>query len=493
MNKKILLFILLGSIIFIICIIMATLYFTTDILKSNETLFWKYFSRVSEIKDLIIDDKLIIQEKFKNDNSYISDGDIELNIVQGENSTKKLNLKTSSRYNINSKRTYSSLSLMNGDLGIFDISYINSGDIYAIKCDEVTQNYIGIRNLNLHELLKNYGIDSNIPISNSIKLNEYIESFNIDEQTKEYINKKYGTSILNNISENKYISYKEEIDINGIIHTTNTYELRTTLNNVKKIILEILKNAKSDDVLLLLISQKLEALSLSENYTNIENLKLNLENIIENINKLELENDISIRVYEERGKTIRINAEIPNLCSIIFDNSNENKSLTIDIYNNKENILNIDNRLNNEIIDLNKYEESQNNIENIITRVKIEKEIANNNNIMKIKIIPNLNREEISANIQITISDIQNNSFSNSILLSANIISNEKTKSILISYKNNLTKTNQGEEVMELTDANTVIANNYSKSEFVPYITKWNEIFINKLNEKLKILGFENM
>ena len=68
----------------------------------------------------------------------------------------------------------------------------------------------------------------------------------------------------------------------------------------------------------------------------------------------------------------------------------------------------------------------------------------------------------------------------------------EKSKTIQISYDTSTTKTNEIEEIEELTDANTVIANNYSKEEFVPFITKWNELFTDKINEKLEILGFTN-
>ena len=121
---------------------------------------------------------------------------------------------------------------------------------------------------------------------------------------------------------------------------------------------------------------------------------------------------------------------------------------------------------------------------------KIEKEITNNN-MITFRLIPDINEEQ-NIIVQVNLSNIQNNSFVNSMLATINMSDEEKSKIIQISYDTSTTKTNEIEEIEELTDANTVIANNYSKEEFVPFITKWNELFANKINEKLEILGFTN-
>ena len=43
-------------------------------------------------------------------------------------------------------------NLKNGQDNLLSFSYINSGNIYAIKCEDLLKYYIGIRNENLKKL-----------------------------------------------------------------------------------------------------------------------------------------------------------------------------------------------------------------------------------------------------------------------------------------------------------------------------------------------------
>ena len=89
---------------------------------------------------------------------------MSLVIEQGENSSKQLNATTNARHDQNTGRTYAEAILKNGDIDLFKVSYINSGDIYGIKCDEIFPNYVGIQNADLSQLAANLGIpNSNIP------------------------------------------------------------------------------------------------------------------------------------------------------------------------------------------------------------------------------------------------------------------------------------------------------------------------------------------
>ena len=95
-----------------------------------------------------------MQYNFKQNNSYISTGNLSFIRVQGEESSKQFSVDTTSRHDISTGRTYADAVLKNGELDLFKVSYINSDDIYAIKCDEVYERYkLELENINQEKLI----------------------------------------------------------------------------------------------------------------------------------------------------------------------------------------------------------------------------------------------------------------------------------------------------------------------------------------------------
>ena len=152
------------AVVLVVTIIVTIMLLSTDALKSDRELFWNYFAQNVDVSDFIFKNKLESQYEFKENNSYTSSGDLSLVIEQGENSSKQLNATTNARHDQNTGRTYAEAILKNGDIDLFKVSYINSGDIYAIKCAEVTPVYIGFRDGKPYEIFCGKSEDSfNIP------------------------------------------------------------------------------------------------------------------------------------------------------------------------------------------------------------------------------------------------------------------------------------------------------------------------------------------
>ena len=489
MKRKMALIVAPIVIIIIILIILAIIYLTTDVFKTDTELFWKYFAQNQDVLILLLNDKISMQNEFKKNNSYTSQGKLLFELQQGENSSKKFDVETNLRYDVNTNRTYADAKLKNGDIDLFKVSYINSEDIYAIKCDEVFPNYVGIKNLNLNELANKYGINSNIIIPDTINLNNFKNLFEITDEQRKYIANTYFAIIINNIAKEQYEKKEETIEIDGIMHKTNMYKVLIKGEEIKKVFIDCLNNLKSDDESLTIISNKLSDLQLGVQYTDLNNLRLKIEELIEQIQKSEIEEDINIYVYEENGVTVRTILQISNIITLTYD---KNTSLTIDfINNNSTNIIdNVTEGDNNEIINLNEYENNQKN-ENAITRIIITKEETNESGINKIKIIPSIDNEEKYIYIESSMSNIQNNAFSNSFSIELSSLKNEKKEIAKIVYNTNNTKVTDVEEIMELTNSNTAIANNYEANQFKEFIKNWSDIFVNKLREKLVMLGFE--
>ena len=226
MRKKKFLIIVPIVVILIVAAVIAVLYFTTDLFKPTNDLFWKYFAQNQDIISILANDNNAIQSQFKQNNTYTSSGNVSFVMEQGENSSKQFTVETTSRHDVNTGRTYADATLKNGDIDLFQVSYINSEDIYAIKCDEVFENYVGIRNSGLKELATNYGVENVNNIPDSFNVNDFINAMEITEAQKQHILDTYLPIIQNRILEEQYTKTNEQIQIEGNSYSANVYTVQ---------------------------------------------------------------------------------------------------------------------------------------------------------------------------------------------------------------------------------------------------------------------------
>ena len=327
-KKKILLIIIPIVIVLIIAAIIAVLYFTTDLFKSNEELFWKYFAQNQDVFDVIKNDKQAEQSQFKTNNSYTSDGNLSLVIAQGENSSKQLNVVTTARHDITTNRTYADATLKNGDIDLFKASYINSGDIYAVSCDEIFQGYVGTENSGLTQLAANFGIE-NFP--DSINVNEYTNLLDVTDEEWAHISETYLPVIMNVISKESYTKSSEEIQVNGQTYNANVYGIQITGENLKQLIINALTTLRGDTQTLVMLSNKLSTLGLGIEYTDTSNLALKIDELIDNMQNVTIGDNLYINVYENNGEVIRTEINLENTINLVYDRTSSSSSLTIDL------------------------------------------------------------------------------------------------------------------------------------------------------------------
>lgn len=484
MNKKILIFLPIG-IILIIAIIILILYFTTDIFKSNEELFWKYFAQNEDLSNIYINDKSISQTELKQNNSYITEGNISVLIEQGQDSSKQLNLVTTSRHDLNTQRTYADATLKNGELDLFKVSYINSSDIYGIKCDEVLPNYIGIQNSGLSELASSYQLQNAQNIPDSIDFNQYTNFLDITDAQKTHIAEVYVPIIMNSIAKDQYINSEEQINVNNASYDVNVYSVEITGEELKEIIINCLNTLKSDTETLILISNKLSVLGAGTDYTDTANLSSKIEELIIEIEGQTIENSLSVSVYEQDGNLIRTSVIMDNVFNITYDKESNFYNLIIDFKNRN---VGSGTETDDGIIDLTQV----NTNDYITTRIEFNKQVEANQTVNSIKINPDINNAEEYISFTYNLSSIQNNIANNSYELVLSSIDNNMIHRTSISYTNNLTRMDQVDEIEELNSSNTAIANNYGAEEFKTFFNTWTELLANKFSEKLVVLGFEN-
>lgn len=478
MKKKLIIIIPIIAIA-LIAIIITILYFTTDLFKSNEELFWKYFSQAEDITKIIDNDKGEAQENFKQTNSYTCNGEISFVLTQGENSSKQFNAVTTSRHDLATNRTYSDITLKNGELDVFKVSYINSGDIYGIKCDEIFGSYVGIQNSNLIELGKNYGIE-NMP--NSVDKNEYTDLLELTDAQKQHLVDIYLPIVNKYVPKEQYEKVKENIDINGVSYTANVYKIELAGDTVNSILIECLNTLKTDTETLMIVSEKMSKLGFGTEDT--ANIISEIDGIIGELQSTPIQDSLTISVYENDGNNICTQINFGNKISAVYEKVNNISRLSMDISYEKETA-----ESNEDIIDLNALVENN----NITSRIIIEKNINENTTTNNIQIVPDIQNSEENINISLNLSTVQNDNINNSYIIVLNQFEDDKKNTTTINYNNNIVKTDTVEEIEELSGSNTAIANNYTKDQFTVFIKSWSNIFVDKLSEKMTTLGVEEI
>ncbi len=552
-KKKILMIVIPVAAIVIIGIIFAILFFATDIFKSDEEQFWTYMAQNEDITTVLENDKLAAQTDFKSGNSYNSTGNFTFSLTQGENSSKTFNVVTTARHDINNGRTYADATLKNGDIDLFNVSFIKNqdatnGDIYAIKSSDVVDAYVGFRNAGLKQLAAKYNISTDV-VPDTINIDDYTNVFDLTDEQKQHIYDTYLPIIQNNISKDNYAKTNQDVQIDGETYNANVYAVQFTGDQLKQIIIDCLNTLKTDTETMVLISNKASTLNMGVEYTDMTNLTMKINNLIETINNSDLSNNTTtIYVYENYDETIRTVVDIENFIEITYDRINSKQILTIDytqgsletiidttsMTQSSNNILGNDNTLDTtseatindtntdsnimlenltttenavdnvetsntanvvddtNVIDLNAAETTNGQENATVTRLVITKTANDQNTSNNITIIPDLN-DESTNNISITydMSAVANDTINNSynITISTNDILTGSSSTTTIDYTTNTVRADQVEEIQELTDSNAVIANNYDANQFTAFMNQWITAFSQVLTEKMATIG----
>jgi len=452
--------VLIISIIIIILIvggISAYLILKTDIFKSPQESFLKYFMQNKELMNIIENSNDTKQNEYKKQNSYISNGNLIISLQEDDGSSQNMNFEILTNNDNQNKRKYSEVKLKNEDSDLLKVSYINSEDIYAIKCEDVLQYYIGIKNSNLKETLKNWGIvdqETLKSIPDSITLEEV--SNTLPEENIKAFTDKYINLIIQNISKEKYEKNgKQEISSLGENYNCNSYVLNIDGGTIKQILIKIIQELKNDQQILSL---------LDENSKNqyIESI----DNLITDLNEMTIENSIKITVYENKMQLVKTIIELSD--SVRFN---------IDMKNNEKDTQKAS--ITVEIIDPSLQTETG------AIKINLSKVITQSNITNTIEIIPDTNVPSANIIIKNTLGNIKDtsivvNSFSTT-------VNNSKGETIMLSYDNTIEPTDQIPEIMELKNSNAIILNNYTAEQLIPFLqntlVKIQEVLNNKIGQ----------
>lgn len=481
-NKKLPIIIIISILVVILAtaIVIAILYNTTDIFKSYDVLFAKYFNQNEELLSILENANYEEQKLFKNTNSYTSSGELLINIQDGTANTQKVKATTASRHDLNTNRTYSEMILKNGESDLIKMSYINSGDVYAIKYEDVLANYIGIRNQDLKTFAKNMGMsDSDVAnIPNAIDFASLNSIAQITDDQKQYIKETYLPVIINNIDKNSYTrTSKSKISVDGVDYVTNAYTVTIDANTFKQIIISCLTTLKNDNTTLTIISNKLSSLNPGSDSTmDTSMLSQTIDTLIQQLENTEAnKNEIKITTYENKGTTIRTMIEISDLSKMTIDKLTQN--------NSKKVILTIG---ENESTSSDNTTEQTNNttsaVQVILEQITTDSEVLDN-----ITVIPDTSDTSEKITMSTSMGKVLNETINNT----SSVSIENANQTVDASYTQTIQTASQVEEILELKNSNTVIVNNYSKEQLVPFLQSLGNRIKAIVPNKIEQLGID--
>lgn len=447
-RKGLIITLIVVTVVVAILITFAILFFTTDIFKNGQQAFLYAISKNMETFTTLTNQNITSQQDFRKAYSYNSTGTINGTISQGS-VTQNVTLETNARRDKNTDRYYADISLKNAGQDILKYSYIECNDVYAIKCDDILPNYVGIRNSNLKEYAKNMGATEetvkNIP--DQVDFEVLKGAFNLSEDESRQLKSIYMDTVLNSIpKENFQKAGKENITVSNVSCNANKYTLILNGEEIKRLLVNLLNTAKTDEISMNILAKLQNALTSTVDTTIITN---NIENTITKIENDETISNttVTINVYSYKGKTIKTVVNISTLGKITIDTDKDAQSITtlIERYDNIGNI-------------------------NMTSQITLSKGNYNENAVYNLEIIPNTLDIGQTINIMIQFGNTTESGYTNSYEVT---IQNGENNFINLQYNVETLASETVEEIEELTDSNSVIFNNYPIDQLMPFITAY--------------------
>lgn len=434
------------SIVLILAIVAATfayLFFMTDVLKSNEELFIKYFAQNEEIFQKITDFQTIkVCENLKNENKYESNTNIKMIHSEGgeiSNPLNNLSMKLDVQKNNEDQYMYADGQILYEDEEYLEAEIIKEKEIYGIRFSDAVKQFVTIKKgENTEQVSNDLNIDSEVL---ELLLNiidgeqQIITTDQIDLLKNEFLDIITKNIIVGTFEKEKNTT----ITYNEILTKANSYSVSLTNDQVEVMITELLNFIK--------------------NKTQILNkFEINIDDFIEMISRKLKGTELKITLYEQNQKLIRTDIEM-GFGKIIIENINRNdEEIIAEIsYFTKNNTTQY-------IIEVNK-----NNINNQeICNISINIKNGNKNN----KILCSTQMKLIDKNIE----------------FKTEISSKQNITTIAMMLENKINMLDELEKKETLNQQNNFLISAFEEQKRKQFIDVLKNIVKPKINEKINLL-----
>ena len=308
MKKKVAIKLMIFLIIFIIIIGagLAYAYFSTDFLKTNDQLFFKYLGQAVESEDGFINSSLKDYFKKKRTEKYEDNGNfyVDINISDLDadmlQTINDFNIDYSGVIDNTTRKNEQEITINYSDEVNFPFKYKYANETLGLQTDYVSSKYIGIENNNLKEFAEKIGLTNTEDIPDTIDLFSNLdntETFNFTDEEREQIKDRYKSILEEKLKGKEFVKTEENETINYSVDMTN--------QEFKDIIIEFLETIKNDSILMPKIEEATQELlkMMSENSDEEYTVQSIIDNCIDELNNNETEEgNISVIVSQTNQK-----------------------------------------------------------------------------------------------------------------------------------------------------------------------------------------------
>jgi hypothetical protein len=300
MKKIQVLIITLVIILLLGCATFATLYFATDIFKSDKEMFYKYISQITVEDTLVADEYSKYQERLENEDNT-NKGNISIS-VKGNNEElidEEFDFETKSKPGENFASA--KIDMKQNDEKKLTIDYLRNEDLYGLRFEDLIKQYIVLENNNLKEFAQKLGIENTDNIPNKIEIQNEVVISEEEQKEVEQIFTKYINIAIEQIPNENYSKLKSEnITFNDEQINADGYQLTISSDLLNEILINLLNSIKEDEDVYNLLSK------LSETELELENYKETIQTAIDTISEEDSELNITLKVYKQGKKTIKL-------------------------------------------------------------------------------------------------------------------------------------------------------------------------------------------
>lgn len=468
-NKKILILSII-AIILMAAIAMVVLYFTTDLFKTEQQLFYKYLAQTQVMDSNFVSQYNAANEKItKNNNSSSAKLEVLTGVQNQEtgavDTQEILTVTSNGLENKIFKQSYRDFTFSSNNPNLLTLKYIKDDNTYGLIADNILAKYLAVENANLKELFSKFGVEDTTQVPDSIPTN-YEEILKIDEVTLNQLKTTYGTLIYNNIDSTHFYNVVNE-------DKTESIGISLTEQEIKDLLILVLETAKNDNTLLGLIINKANLIGI--NNITVESIQTQLQTYIDElqpknpsdnpewdgwktsgINKYEkIDNTvIKIALVKKNSEIIGIDFETSytKQTRVFEDLANETYTSTQEIIIDK---IEVDFSQDNNII----ISIKENN--NEISKINLSYSYDNNNININIDMESKQDEENTLAKMQYQINNIQTDNIAQQLTMD---IKNNEEENYQINFTNNI-ELKEDIIISKLTTENSAKLNDMTAEE----------------------------
>ena len=195
----------------------AYVYMATDILKTDGELFFKYFAQITSSEEGFIEKGIKDFNEKKNQTPYENSGELTVIAEAPEgiseaiiDKVNELKISFSGKVDSVNQKVNQNIEVDYGNDVIFPVNYRQDGNKIGLQFDELSKQFIAVRNENLKEFAQKLGIEDVSEIPNEIDFSEKKQEIEFSEEEIEQLKQIYGTVLEQQLLDENFTSIKTE-------------------------------------------------------------------------------------------------------------------------------------------------------------------------------------------------------------------------------------------------------------------------------------------